>query len=259
LLVVIAAGKPKRDSARPPSSTHTTPTQPIKSDYTRGIAGRHIKRGYTLMCQWAGPALLLPVIASFGLELASLWHTGELQRLLATAVEGDVTVSLLALVGTLSVLLAALAALYMGAGRAVYLLDFAIYKPPDSWKWSKPYAVEMARALMVTGADGVKRPVRVCFCCCVLRWRPRGGVLVSVGKHTGRRALPTSLCHAPVANTTKPPTKPKPTKPDVQRLDDRVPAKGARALGPRRGHLPAAVHVRPRQPGADDGQRALGV
>jgi len=26
--------------------------------------------------------------------------------------------------------------------------------PPHSWKWSKPYAVQMAKSLMVTAADG---------------------------------------------------------------------------------------------------------
>jgi hypothetical protein len=35
------------------------------------------------------------------------------------------------LVACVSVLLAALAALLMSASRTVYLLDFAIYKPPD--------------------------------------------------------------------------------------------------------------------------------
>ena len=38
------------------------------ADYTRGIAAKHIKRGYTLACQWAGPALQLPVAASFGVS-----------------------------------------------------------------------------------------------------------------------------------------------------------------------------------------------
>ncbi|KIZ04826.1 3-ketoacyl-CoA synthase 9 [Monoraphidium neglectum] len=88
------------------------------------------------------------------LELVNLWHAGELHRLWDSVIDGDVTVNMVTLVACVSVLLAALAALLMSASRTVYLLDFAIYKPPDSWKWSKPYAVEMARSLMVKGPDG---------------------------------------------------------------------------------------------------------
>jgi hypothetical protein len=65
------------------------------------------------------------------LELLSLWRSGELERLLASVTAGDVTVNLVTLVACVSVLLAALAALLMSASRTVYLLDFAIYKPPE--------------------------------------------------------------------------------------------------------------------------------
>lgn len=58
--------------AHPPQRCAEALTQlraaPRPPDYTRGIAAKHIKRGYTLMCQWAGPALLLPVAASFGVS-----------------------------------------------------------------------------------------------------------------------------------------------------------------------------------------------
>jgi len=65
------------------------------------------------------------------LELVNLWHSGELQRLFATIIEGDVTVNMATLVACVSVLLAAIAALIMSTTRPVYLLDFSIYKPPD--------------------------------------------------------------------------------------------------------------------------------
>lgn len=101
------------------------------------------------------------------LELVNQWHSGELQRLLASVIEGDVTVNLVrrpactignarlqtaivgrpseftsqmlstshvsqvTLVACVSVLLAAVASLLMSSSRAVYLLDFSIYKPPD--------------------------------------------------------------------------------------------------------------------------------
>jgi hypothetical protein len=59
---------PVAAAARPTPNTTLSPPRPRPTDYTRGIAAKHIKRGYTLMCQWAGPALLLPVAASFGVS-----------------------------------------------------------------------------------------------------------------------------------------------------------------------------------------------
>ena len=56
--------------------TYTTTT----TDYTRGIAAKHIKRGYTLVCQWAGPALLLPVAASFAVSEEALKPFSGRQR-----------------------------------------------------------------------------------------------------------------------------------------------------------------------------------
>ena len=32
-------------------------------------------------------------------------------------------------------------------GRPTYLVDYAVYRPPDSWKWSRDYALHMAKSL----------------------------------------------------------------------------------------------------------------
>jgi hypothetical protein len=69
---LLSAPHRSRSGALPASTPHQC-RRLNRADYTRGIAAKHIKRGYTLMCQWAGPALLLPVAASFGVSTLASW------------------------------------------------------------------------------------------------------------------------------------------------------------------------------------------
>ena len=56
---------------------------------------------------------------------------GEISRLWLVASQTDLTINLVTVVTCTSVLLAAVLAFFLLQTRPVYLVDFAVYRPPD--------------------------------------------------------------------------------------------------------------------------------
>ena len=56
---------------------------------------------------------------------------GEISRLWLVASQTDLTINLVTVVTCCSVLLAAVLAFFLLQTRPVYLVDFAVYRPPD--------------------------------------------------------------------------------------------------------------------------------
>jgi hypothetical protein len=78
-----------------------------------------------------------------------MYARGELSQLWRVASETDLSMNLVTAMVCVSVLAAALLGLYLVQGRPVYLVDFAVYRPPDSWKWSRQFHAQCTEACQV--------------------------------------------------------------------------------------------------------------
>eukprot|EP00877_Chromochloris_zofingiensis_P010954 jgi/Chrzof1/6111/Cz17g10060.t1_LCKAS5[v5.2] len=107
------------------------------ADYTKNVALKYIKRGYTYLCRHAITLLLFPLAASLMLELGNMYQQGDLTRLWSVASQTDLTFNLVTVVVCCSVLLAVFLSMFLLQSRPVYLVDYAVHRAPDSWKVSK--------------------------------------------------------------------------------------------------------------------------
>lgn len=71
---------------------------------------------------------------------------GELGQLWTVANQTDLTFNLVTVVACCSVLMAAVLAIFLLQTKPVYLVDFAVHQPPESWKWTKQYHAEKTQS-----------------------------------------------------------------------------------------------------------------
>ncbi|WIA44626.1 hypothetical protein OEZ86_007343 [Tetradesmus obliquus] len=111
------------------------PTGSVVPDYSGSpVALKYIKRGYTMFFKHGVMLLLVPLAASLVLELGNLYQTGDLSRLWVVAKQTDLTFNLVSAVACCSVLLGVLVSMFLMQQRPVYLVDYHVYRAPDSWK-----------------------------------------------------------------------------------------------------------------------------
>jgi 3-ketoacyl-CoA synthase len=89
---------------------------------------------------------LLAVSASLGLELAHMLRAGQLTALWSVAHATNLTFNLVTVVACVSMLLAAVASFFLLQTRPVYLVDFAVHRAPDSWRWPRQYHEQCTEA-----------------------------------------------------------------------------------------------------------------
>eukprot|EP00878_Enallax_costatus_P003978 GHUV01004200.1.p1 GENE.GHUV01004200.1~~GHUV01004200.1.p1 ORF type:complete len:146 (+),score=15.43 GHUV01004200.1:262-699(+) len=114
--------------------------------YSNTISEKHIRRGLYLTLKHAPAFVLLPLAASLVLELGNMVRTGELIKLWSVASQTDLTFNLVTVVICCSVLLAAILSFFLLQTRPVYLVDFSVYKPPDSWMVPAARFLDCSRA-----------------------------------------------------------------------------------------------------------------
>lgn len=98
------------------------------------MALKYVKRGYTTVCRHAATLIFLPVAAFILLQLLQQYQRGGLTQLWDVAKQTDLTVNLVSVVVCCSVLAGVLLTMWLLQTRTVYLVDFQVYKGPDSWK-----------------------------------------------------------------------------------------------------------------------------
>eukprot|EP01023_Acetabularia_acetabulum_P019368 TRINITY_DN1985_c0_g1_i1.p1 TRINITY_DN1985_c0_g1~~TRINITY_DN1985_c0_g1_i1.p1 ORF type:complete len:532 (-),score=95.35 TRINITY_DN1985_c0_g1_i1:1077-2603(-) len=111
------------------------PGEPGFPDYRQGgVAMKYVKQGYTMLCKHALTLILLPLAAIGVGKLVTMYETGELQDMWEVAAQTHLQLNLVyALFSVLGVVLCVLY-LFLNKQKPVYLVDFAVYKPPDSLK-----------------------------------------------------------------------------------------------------------------------------
>ncbi|KAI8464760.1 MAG: FAE1/Type III polyketide synthase-like protein-domain-containing protein [Monoraphidium minutum] len=129
----------------------------VLPDFTVDIASKYIYRGYTKLCRHFPTLALLTVAASLGLELANMLRVGQLSALWQVAQETNLTFNLVTAVACCSMLVAAALSSWLLQTRPVFLVDFAVHRPPDSWKMDK------VSHMRNTGACGKFTPRNVDF------------------------------------------------------------------------------------------------
>lgn len=103
-------------------------------DYRRsGVALKYVKRGYTVLCSHLLTILMVPLGASVLLELMNMYKNGDLERLWMVARQTDLTLNMITAIFCITALAAAIISYYLLKTRPVYLVDFSIYRAPDSW------------------------------------------------------------------------------------------------------------------------------
>ncbi|MEW5313460.1 MAG: hypothetical protein WDW38_005026 [Sanguina aurantia] len=102
-------------------------------DYRGSVALKYVKRGFFQLCSHAFTITLVPLAGFLVLELARLHNQGELARLLAVAQKTDLTFNLVTVIGCTCCLVVAVLSYWLLQVRPVYLLDFQVYQPPESW------------------------------------------------------------------------------------------------------------------------------
>jgi len=75
----------------------------------------------------------VPLACFGGLELLNLWNQGELHKLWNVAKQTELTFDLITVVGCISLVVVAVLAYFLLQKRPVYLVDFSVYRAPDSW------------------------------------------------------------------------------------------------------------------------------
>ncbi|GAX78445.1 hypothetical protein CEUSTIGMA_g5886.t1 [Chlamydomonas eustigma] len=102
-------------------------------DYRGSVALKYVKRGFQTAFNIV-PAIGAIVVAGFGAaELLNLWNQGELHKLWNVALQTELTFDLITVIGCTSLVAVAILAYFMLQSRPVFLLDFQVYKAPDSW------------------------------------------------------------------------------------------------------------------------------
>ncbi|GBF91682.1 hypothetical protein Rsub_03986 [Raphidocelis subcapitata] len=113
------------------------PRGPALPDFTVDIAVKYIYRGYTVVLKHLPKLALLAVSATLGLELVNMLRVGQLSALWNVAQDTNLTFNLITVVACVSMLLAAVLSFFLLQTRPVYLVDFSVYRPPDSWMMDK--------------------------------------------------------------------------------------------------------------------------
>lgn len=116
-------------------------------DYRRSVGLKYVKRGYTVLCRHALTLLLVPLAATVVLQLISTYQSGDAVRLWQVAKQTDLTVNLITIVTCTAVLFAALLSFFLLKSPPVYLVDYAVYRPPDSWSVRRDVFMEGTRLL----------------------------------------------------------------------------------------------------------------
>jgi len=101
--------------------------------------------GYHLLVRHALVLTLAPFAAMGFLELISMYHNGDLERLWFTARETEVTVSLLVFILSCLLLVSIIATYFAKRSPPVYLLGYHCYKGQPHLKLSKELFMEMTK------------------------------------------------------------------------------------------------------------------
>ncbi|PNW70493.1 hypothetical protein CHLRE_17g722150v5 [Chlamydomonas reinhardtii] len=102
-------------------------------DYRRSVAFKYVKRGYTFLMSYVLTIALVPLAGMLLLELVNMHRTGELTRLVGVAKQTDLTFNLVTVIATIAALMGVVISYYILRTRPVYLVDFQVYRAPDSW------------------------------------------------------------------------------------------------------------------------------
>lgn len=105
-------------------------------DYRGSVALKYVTRGFQLLFSYVPSLLAIPLAGFASLEMLNLWNKGELAKLWAVAKQTELTFDLITVVGCSSLVIVALLVYFLLQSRPVYLLDFQVYKPPESWSAS---------------------------------------------------------------------------------------------------------------------------
>jgi len=85
-------------------------------------------------------------VVSIALFLEERFRSGDVGRLWQVAVQTDLTFNLVTVVGASAFLVGALLSLFLLQTRPVYLVDFSVYKPPESWKMPQQLFLHCSKA-----------------------------------------------------------------------------------------------------------------
>ncbi|MEW5317569.1 MAG: hypothetical protein WDW38_008855 [Sanguina aurantia] len=118
------------------ASSGSTPSQRGFPDYRSSVALKYVTRGFRQLVNNAFAIILIPIAGFLGLELVNLYQNGDLIRLWEAASQTDLTFNLITAVGCTTLLAAALISYFLLQKRPVYLLDFSVYRAPDSWAFT---------------------------------------------------------------------------------------------------------------------------
>ncbi|KAG2497371.1 hypothetical protein HYH03_004529 [Edaphochlamys debaryana] len=102
-------------------------------DYRRSVALKYVKRGYTFLMSYVLTIALVPLAAMLALELANMYRNGELMRLVSVAKQTDLTFNLITAIITISAFCAVLVSYFILRTRPVYMVDFTVFRAPESW------------------------------------------------------------------------------------------------------------------------------
>lgn len=102
-------------------------------DYRRSVALKYVKRGYTFLMSYLLTIALVPLGAMLALEVVNMHRTGELARLVAIAKQTDLTFNLATFIATIGALVGVAVSYMVLRTRPVYLVDFEVFRAPDSW------------------------------------------------------------------------------------------------------------------------------
>ncbi|KAL6748112.1 FAE1/Type III polyketide synthase-like protein-domain-containing protein [Haematococcus lacustris] len=111
----------------------SVPAGELFPDYRRSVALKYVKRGFHILISHSLTILCVPLAAFGVLELMNMYHQGELQKLWLVGRQTELTFDLITVVLSLTAMLVALVSYAVLKQKPVYMLDFAVCKPPDSW------------------------------------------------------------------------------------------------------------------------------
>eukprot|EP00798_Chlamydomonas_sp_ICE-L_P027100 gene27102-2324_t len=117
------------------SAAPTTPGKDFRDvDYRAAPAQlKYIKRGFEVLLAYVPHLVALPLAAMGLLELLNLWNNGELHKLWSVASQTELTFDLVTVVACTTVFALASLAYFLLQVRPVYMVDFSVYRAPDSW------------------------------------------------------------------------------------------------------------------------------
>ncbi|KAI8474465.1 MAG: FAE1/Type III polyketide synthase-like protein-domain-containing protein [Monoraphidium minutum] len=100
---------------------------------------RSMKKALNSLCRNAGMALAVPAVAVLACRLSEMHSAGELEQLLQRYATTDVNISTMAVLAGVVLLVAAIYRLLFPAERPTYLVDFAVHKGLEEWKFPKEW------------------------------------------------------------------------------------------------------------------------